>query len=267
MTSRILTALIVGAGWLLLLFAAPLPLFLVFFVLIGVLIAWEFAAMVLGPEETALKPATVLLILLPLVASCFGRLEILAAALFLAVLLTNLLVVSRHATLPDPFSLLLRLSFGLLLVGFFLAHVPLIMRLQNGAKLLLFLTGITVASDSVAFFIGKAFGRHKLCPSVSPKKSIEGLVGGLIGGSAGGLIVALLFFPDFALFKVLICSTLLTAIGVLGDLTESLLKRHAGIKDSGTILPGHGGLLDRMDSLLLAAPAFYYLQTWHLLLP
>lgn len=265
MTRRILTALIAGAGWLLILFVAPWPLFLGAFLLVGGGIAWEFATMVLTPEEAALRPAAVALLLLPLVASGTGRLEVLAAALVCAVLLLTLLVVSRHAVLPDPFSLLLRLSFGLVLVGFFLAHIPLIMRLPHGPYLLLFLTAITVASDSAAYFIGKFLGRHKLCPSVSPKKTIEGFGGGLLGGAAGGLIVALLFFPGFALWKIIIFSAVLTAVGVLGDLTESMLKRRAGVKDSGTILPGHGGLLDRVDSLLLAAPAFYYLHTWQLI--
>jgi len=267
MTRRMLTALIAGAAWLLILFAAPVSMFQGVFLIIGGIMAWEFSTMVLAPEEAALKPAAVALVLLPLVASCTGRLEVLAAALVLAVLFLTLLVISRHGRLPDPFALLLRLAFGLLLVGFFPGHIALIMRLPGGPHLLLFLTCITVASDSAAFFIGSLLGRHKLCPTVSPKKTIEGLGGGLLGGAAGGLLVALLFFPGFALFRILGFAALLAAVGVLGDLTESLLKRRAGVKDSGAILPGHGGLLDRVDSLLLAAPAFYYLHTWHLILP
>jgi phosphatidate cytidylyltransferase len=265
MTRRILTAIIAGTGWLLLLFVAPLSLFWVAFMLVGGIIAWEFATIILGPKEGALKPAAVALLLLPLLASCTGRLETLAAVLVVALLLLTLVVISRHAVLPDPFSLLLRMSFGLVLVGFFLAHIALIMRLPEGHRLLLFLSCITVVSDSAAFFIGKSLGRHKLCPTVSPKKTIEGFMGGLLGGAAGGLIVSLLFFPGFALIRVIMFSALLAAVGVLGDLTESMLKRQAGVKDSGTILPGHGGLLDRVDSLLLAAPAFYYLHTWHLI--
>lgn len=122
-------------------------------------------------------------------------------------------------------------------------------------------------ADSGAYFVGRAWGKRKLAPNVSPNKSIEGLVGGLVVSSIVAVWTGLslqLSAVDLVLFFVLSGVTVLSS--VLGDLFESMLKRRAGIKDSGTILPGHGGVLDRIDSLLSATPTFafglFFLQIW-----
>jgi phosphatidate cytidylyltransferase len=113
-------------------------------------------------------------------------------------------------------------------------------------------------ADSGAYFVGRKFGMRKLAPQVSPNKSIEGFVGGLITSSLVIMVVALVFLKLslVALFAFLILSLFTVLASVLGDLFESMIKRRAGIKDSGRILPGHGGVLDRVDSLLAAAPVF-----------
>jgi phosphatidate cytidylyltransferase len=126
-----------------------------------------------------------------------------------------------------------------------------------GSWILLFVMGLVWAADSGAYFFGKAFGKHKLAPAVSPGKTIEGMFGGLFTASL--LAVAVTWFMDFVPAKmaiVLFCSLLAVLASVLGDLTESMFKREAGIKDSGTLLPGHGGILDRIDSLTAALPVF-----------
>ncbi len=114
-------------------------------------------------------------------------------------------------------------------------------------------------ADSGAYFVGRKLGKRKLAPNVSPNKSIEGLIGGLATAGAVAIIVGnYLQLSGTALFLFLILSAITVAASVLGDLFESMLKRRAGIKDSGSILPGHGGVLDRIDSLLSATPIFAF---------
>ncbi len=117
------------------------------------------------------------------------------------------------------------------------------------------------AADIAAYFTGKRWGKHKLCPAVSPGKTIEGIVGGLIGGTVTAMTVWL-WGLDASWWMALPLAVLLVCCAVLGDLNESALKRAVGVKDSGTILPGHGGLLDRMDALLPAIPMVAVLSPW-----
>jgi phosphatidate cytidylyltransferase len=114
-------------------------------------------------------------------------------------------------------------------------------------------------SDTGAYYAGKTFGRRKLFPLISPKKTVAGGIGGVAAGVIAAEGVNLLFpQPAHPLF-LLLAAVVLICIGICGDLTESLIKRSVGVKDSGTILQGHGGLLDRVDSLLLTGPALFYL--------
>lgn len=114
-------------------------------------------------------------------------------------------------------------------------------------------------ADSGAYFVGRKFGKHKLAPNVSPNKSIEGLFGGLVASGVITVIIGnYLQLSGISLFLFLLLSWLTVLASVLGDLFESMLKRRAGIKDSGSILPGHGGVLDRIDSLLSATPLFAF---------
>lgn len=114
----------------------------------------------------------------------------------------------------------------------------------------------TWASDTFAYFSGSLCGRHKLCPSISPGKTVEGLIGGIIGTvlSVTGLGV----FFGFTLWEMALLGLCLALIATLGDLVESIIKRHTGIKDSGSLIPGHGGVLDRFDSTLFTMPFMYY---------
>ncbi|PJG58530.1 phosphatidate cytidylyltransferase [Aeromonas cavernicola] len=136
--------------------------------------------------------------------------------------------------------------------GYNFYHDPMM-----GAWILLFVMGLVWAADSGAYFFGKAFGKRKLAPAVSPGKTIEGMCGGLFTASllAIGVTWSMGFVPA-KMFTVLFCSLLAVLASVLGDLTESMFKREAGIKDSGNLLPGHGGILDRIDSLTAALPVF-----------
>ena len=148
--------------------------------------------------------------------------------------------------------------FGVLYIGWMLGHLVLLRGLECGVALIFFVFFVTWASDITAYYVGSSFGRRKLAPTISPGKTIEGAVAGLVGSVIASLISKLLFMPALDLHHYLIVGLLLGVVGQAGDLFESRLKRHVGVKDSGTLLPGHGGMLDRADSLIFTAPVYYY---------
>lgn len=168
-------------------------------------------------------------------------------------LLTYTVVVKNKFTFDDvAFSLFSVLYIGL---GFFY----LMETRELGLTFIFYCLFIVFATDTGAYFIGRAFGKNKLWPDISPNKTVEGALGGI----ASALGIALLFFIfadiHLSLFKLIFITILLSSFGQMGDLVESALKRHYDVKDSGNILPGHGGVLDRFDSLLFVLPLLNFL--------
>lgn len=153
------------------------------------------------------------------------------------------------------------LVFGVLYVGLTLGTLLPIRVRPDGQELIFFLFLVTWAGDTGAYYAGMTLGRHKLAPVISPNKTIEGLIGGLLLAVLVSFLARVWFLPSFSPTDCLATGLLLTGAGVVGDLTESVLKRSVGVKDSGGIIPAHGGMLDRLDSFLFAAPAFYYYLT------
>jgi phosphatidate cytidylyltransferase len=121
----------------------------------------------------------------------------------------------------------------------------------------LLLIGTVAVSDSAQYYSGRAFGRRPLAPAISPKKTVEGAIGGVIAGSACMAIAGRWALPVVPVLVLALAGVVVAVLGIAGDLFESRLKRVAGVKDSSTIIPGHGGVLDRIDALLFASPAFY----------
>jgi phosphatidate cytidylyltransferase len=150
------------------------------------------------------------------------------------------------------------LVMGVLYIGLSLGHLLLIRALPDGAWLIFFVVLVTWAADTGAYIAGKAMGRHPLSPLVSPKKTYEGLAGGMGLACLGAVVARGWFLPAISLTSCLVLGVLLTLAGLAGDLAESAMKRSTGVKDSGALIPGHGGMLDRLDSLLFTGPAFYY---------
>jgi phosphatidate cytidylyltransferase len=130
-------------------------------------------------------------------------------------------------------------------------------------KLLVFLFLILMGADAAALYIGKMFGKHKLAPKISPGKTWEGGIGGLVVSLLLALIASLTFFTELEWFVALPLAAVMMIVGVVGDLAESAIKRGANAKDAATLLPGHGGLLDRLDSLLFNAPLLYYFARFY----
>lgn len=127
----------------------------------------------------------------------------------------------------------------------------------DGPRLVFFLLLVVWLGDSGAYYVGKTFGKHKLSPRISPKKTIEGLLGGVAASIIAAIVIQLTFFKTFPLLHAIIAGVILSIAGVIGDLAESMWKRSAAVKDSGTLIPGHGGFLDRFDSILFTAPILY----------
>ena len=150
------------------------------------------------------------------------------------------------------------LVLGTLYVAWTLGHLLLIRKLPDGPYLIFFLFLVTWAGDTGAYYAGLGLGSHRLAPVISPNKTVEGLIGGLALAVVTAVLAHLWFLQGLSLGQSLVAGLLLGIAGVLGDLLESAFKRSAGVKDSGVLIPAHGGMLDRLDSLLLTAPAFYY---------
>ena len=146
------------------------------------------------------------------------------------------------------------------LVGLGLAHCVALRAIpgENGSDLLLLALVCVTFSDTGAYYFGSAFGRRRLAPAISPKKSWEGALGGWVGSLIGAAVAHVWFFQRLSATQAIVLGTLLCVAGIAGDLMESLMKRVAGVKDSSALLPGHGGVLDRVDSLMVAAPVLYY---------
>ena len=149
-------------------------------------------------------------------------------------------------------------------LGGTIAGLRVLSPVEDGAWRVTLLLAIVMASDTFAYFAGSAFGRHKLAPGISPGKTIEGLAGGLVGGVVAALLVRAFGLPALPAPAAVALGIVVATFGVVGDLVESMMKRWAGVKDSGHLFPGHGGMLDRLDSLLFGAPVLYYyfLYAW-----
>ena len=148
--------------------------------------------------------------------------------------------------------------FYVALLGGHLVAVRTGFEQKLSTHLLSFFFLVLMGADVAAYYIGRSFGRHKLAPGLSPGKSWEGLIAGLIAAAGMATLSHFWFFRDFPLKWAVPVAIIMAIVGVFGDLTESAFKRGAGAKDAANILPGHGGLLDRLDSLLFNAPLIYY---------
>ena len=190
-------------------------------------------------------------------------------AIFLPYLLYLLYVVCRSTFLPHQAMLP---SLGNSVIGQLYIAVPLALTIRltlvvdpfssmtqyNGLLLLAIFIFIWV-NDTGAYLVGSRWGKRRLAPNISPKKSVEGSIGGLLLVLLSAVILRLLLFPELSWLRILLIAAVVAIFGTIGDLFESSLKRRAGVKDSGKLIPGHGGILDRIDSLLLAVPAVYLL--------
>ncbi len=276
MKQRIITALILAPLVILGIFKLSLPLFKIAIAAVTLIGFWEWTQFVDAPSRMIALIPTVLVsaATIWLVPSDALSLNLITQPHYIILALGCIWWLAASAlavTYPKSSSLwqnsnLLRYSFGILtLLPFFWS--VLMLRAEaieadpyHGARLVLYVCFIVWAADSGAYFAGKSLGKNKMAPHVSPNKTIEGLIGGIITAILVGWGTAYWFDIQFANGWVMVGITLVTVvISVLGDLVESMFKRVAGIKDSSNIIPGHGGVLDRIDSLTAAFPVFAFL--------
>jgi phosphatidate cytidylyltransferase len=181
--------------------------------------------------------------------------------LFLSIAAVMGLRLLARRSAGDGFDETAVLVFGILYVGLTMGHLLLTRALPDGVFLIFFVALVTWAGDTGAYYAGIMFGHTKLAPAVSPNKTVEGLIGGCLLAVAAAVAARYSFLPIFTAAEAACLGVVLTLAGLAGDLSESMLKRSAGVKDSGSLIPGHGGVLDRIDSLLFTAPTYYYYMT------
>ncbi len=235
------------------------PLYL-FCVLVSVFASWELAAMLLAKQiRIGKRLATILVIIL---VSMFQFSKFGQAGLFIVFILFMLAAVLKliETGVENYTSRLAMAILAAIYPGFFISFSILIHRefAPVGWVFLLFVFVNTWLADTFAYAFGRMIGGKKLAPVISPKKTWAGL----IFSFPGGLIAAFMakpFLPDWSLFNLLALSLVATLFGQIGDLIESAIKRDCGIKDSSNLIPGHGGVLDRFDSFVIALPAVYFL--------
>jgi phosphatidate cytidylyltransferase len=253
---RVLTAVILAAVLLGVLLWSPPPATVALFAVIILAGAWEWAGFIRG-DSLALRLGYTALIAALLAATYVYALDgsgltavLSVAMLWWFVALVWVIAAPGHA---PPW--LAAVAGVLSLVPAWAALVYLCTRAPRGPEWALFALALTWAADTGAFFAGRLFGRTPLAPRVSPKKTWEGVAGGLVLSAVAAWVGARVFGVDALGVFVLLCVAV-AALSIVGDLTESLLKRAAGLKDSGWLFPGHGGVLDRIDSVTAAAPSF-----------
>lgn len=184
--------------------------------------------------------------------------EISSLIIFMVIILPFLISLFQTEDLSTVFPKLFGTIIGVFYVAWLFSHLIWIRQFHQGKIILFYLLVIVWAGDIGAFYAGTHFGKHKLSRHISPKKSIEGSIGGVLSSIIVSIIAHFTFLKQLSLANALILGFFLNILAQLGDLAESMLKRGAGVKDSGTLIPGHGGILDRIDSILFAGPALYY---------
>ncbi|HUL29480.1 MAG TPA: phosphatidate cytidylyltransferase, partial [Thermodesulfobacteriota bacterium] len=188
----------------------------------------------------------------------FGNLKEVSPLLVIILLILAVLFMAVSRDLVLTVSKMGMALFGILFIGFLLSYVSVVRNMTNGRPWVLFLITTVWAGDISALLSGSLLGRHKLYPKISPKKTFEGLAGAIVGSIVVALVFSRLFIPNLGRGFCVLLGIGLGIFGQLGDFTESMLKRSAQVKDSGTLIPGHGGMLDRLDSFLFSAPFLYY---------
>ena len=268
---RVITALwgiplLITAVW----FEEPLPWFTIIVAILGLLAAFEFYRMVTASKIAPLTCFGLIWTLL-FILSPHLNYDFLTPSLLTSGVMISLIWLLLRRQKEESFIGWAWTMAGILYIGWLLSYLVALRGLDDGRNWVLLALFATFGSDTAAFFIGRALGRHRLAPSISPGKTWEGAIGGIFGAIIVSLLFTLptlftlpnsLYLQDFSYWQAILLGLLVSIFGQLGDLVESLLKRNMEVKDSGKLLPGHGGFLDRIDSIVFAGIVVYYYVIW-----
>ena len=239
-------------GW------SPATVFSVVMAIVAALALYEF--LVLGRKKGYDLPIPLCIAIMLFIVASFVRPEVsVEVGVFATLLLIPSSYVFSKLSLDDALPSSAVAVLATLYVGMLAGSM---VRLRHdfrpeGPRLVFFLLIVVWIADAGAYYAGRAFGKHKLSPRISPKKTIEGLIGGIITSVVAAVIISMTFLPEMKLLHAVVIAIILSFAGVVGDLAESMWKRSADVKDSGTLIPGHGGFLDRFDSIFFTAPILY----------
>jgi phosphatidate cytidylyltransferase len=256
--NRFIPGLLMAVLWVLLLYVAPPTLFSLVMIVGAVIALHEVFRMANTSPDSKVQAVGITLCLIPILAAAvFGSPVALLGGAFLSLLGLALLIIFVYSRFSDPLAFLINSGFAVLYIALSCGFIILLRGLPQGHAWLVLLAAITAGSDTGAYYTGRAWGRRKLCPSISPGKTVNGALGGILVAVLVAVLLGWFLLPNTSSLALLLAAVVLAVVGIVGDLTESIIKRGTGCKDSGTLLGGHGGLLDRADSLLFTAPLLY----------
>ena len=262
MLKRVLSALVMLPIFILIVVKAPAIVFNLVVVLFSARALWELTRMLEGAGRPVQRTLGVLAGVA--VTASFGASRMFdpfllpALVLTVAVGLIFAVPIFRGTPAVEPAA---NTMLAVMYVGWLLGYGILLHHTSpRGSELILFVVGVTWVGETTAYAVGSTLGRHPLAPVVSPKKTVEGAVAQVVASLATAAALGAWLLPACSLAALLGAGVLLGVVGQIGDLAESVIKRTVGLKDTGALIPGHGGVLDRIDSLLFNLPAFYYVS-------
>ena len=253
---RILTA-VVGLPLLIAIIWFGEPWFTLLIAAIAGLASWEFYRMAGGLKVQPITYFGIACVLL-IIASPHCPYPATLPFLITSAIIVSLIWLLFRRPRDQAFTNWAWTMAGILYIGWMLSYWVDLRSLEDGRELVFLAMFTTFASDTCAFFVGGAWGKHALAPSISSGKTWEGAVGGLLSSIVVALILGVIFMLPFSYWLIALLGFIISIFAQLGDLAESLLKRNTGVKDAGKLMPGHGGILDRIDSLIFTGVIVYY---------
>lgn len=218
----------------------------------------EYNRMVFNGEFIWEKGQGLILAVLVPLAAFTGDLRLVLVVITFSVLIGFSIFVLRLQSASFDIIPVSKLVLGFMYIPFMLSHFIFIRGSEDGITWIFFILVLAFSGDIAAFYVGRSIGKRKLCPAISPGKTVEGVIGLVIGSIIGCIIFRNFFYPTLPVIHAVILGFFGGIIGQIGDLCESVIKRSSGVKDSGALILGHGGLLDRLDCLIFIAPFVYY---------
>ncbi|NLN39108.1 MAG: phosphatidate cytidylyltransferase [Smithella sp.] len=256
------TGLVLAAALLAVIIFGSLEVLTVLIALVVTGGLWEYNRIVFGPGFLKEKITGLIFSLFIPCVFYLGDFQMLAACVAFMVMAVFIIFLWRVNEQTLDVLSVAKVVLGVVYVSFLTSHFILLRKLEEGIYWIILVLVIAIIGDTVALYVGKSLGKRKLIPAVSPGKTVEGTLGLIAGATFASLIYGYFFLRCIPVFHFAILGLVGGIIGQLGDLCESAIKRHYGRKDASALLPGHGGLLDRLDSLIFVAPFVYYYRVF-----